>query len=48
MAEPESVTLEVLKEIRSDMRQMNDGVRRVESKVDALPERILAERGGPF
>ena len=34
MADPESVALEVLKEIRADMREMRDDIRRVESKVD--------------
>jgi hypothetical protein len=34
MADPESVTLEVLKEIRADTREMRDDMRRVESKVD--------------
>ena len=40
MAEPDSVTLEVLKDVRSDMREMRNDVRRVESKVDTLAERV--------
>jgi predicted nucleic acid-binding Zn-ribbon protein len=40
MAEPESVTLEVLKDIRGDMREMRGDVRRVESKLDTLAEHI--------
>ena len=34
MADPENMTFEILNDIRADVREMRDDMRRVESKVD--------------